>query len=248
MRLSGKIALITGGTGGIGKSIAKKFSQEDAEIIITGRDSQKLDSTVKELGVGMPIVADIKNEEEIKDGIKKIIEKFGRIDILVNNAGVHPKLKPLHEIEESEWNNVIDINLTGQFRVTKAVIPHMIKNGGGSIINISSDAGLKAFENYQADAYSASKAALVLLTKTWALEYAKNMIRVNCVCPGTIDTEMAKPFLDSEVKKEMADSEHPLGRIGKPEDVANAVLYFASEDSSWTTGSILVVDGGSSIK
>jgi len=248
MRLSGKIALITGGTGGIGKSIAKKFSQEDAEIIITGRDSQKLDSTVKELGVGMPIVADIKNEEEIKDGIKKIIEKFGRIDILVNNAGVHPKLKPLHEIEESEWNNVIDINLTGQFRVTKAVIPHMIKNGGGSIINISSDAGLKAFENYQADAYSASKAALVLLTKTWALEYAKNMIRVNCVCPGTIDTEMAKPFLDSEVKKEMADSEHPLGRIGKPEDVANAVLYFASEGSSWTTGSILVVDGGSSIK
>jgi dihydroanticapsin dehydrogenase len=103
----------------------------------------------------------------------------------------------------------------------------MIKNGGGSIINISSDAGLKAFENYQADAYSASKAALVLLTKTWALEYAKNMIRVNCVCPGTIDTEMAKPFLDSEVKKEMADAEHPLGRIGKPEDVANAVLYFA---------------------
>jgi len=248
MRLSGKIALITGGTGGIGKSIAKKFSQEGAEIIITGRDSQKLDSTVKELGIGMPIVADIKNEEEIKDGIKKIIEKFGRIDILVNNAGVHPKLKPLHEIEESEWNNVIDINLTGQFRVTKTVIPHMIKNGGGCIINISSDAGLKAFENYQADAYSASKAALVLLTKTWALEYAKNMIRVNCVCPGTIDTEMAKPFLDSEIKKEMADAEHPLGRIGKPEDVANAALYFASEDSSWTTGSILVVDGGSSIK
>jgi len=174
--------------------------------------------------------------------------KFRRIDILVNNAGVHPKLKPLHEIEESEWNNVIDINLTGQFRVTKTVIPHMIKNGGGCIINISSDAGLKAFENYQADAYSASKAALVLLTKTWALEYAKNMIRVNCVCPGTIDTEMAKPFLDSVVKKKMADAEHPLGRIGKPEDVANAVLFFASEDSSWTTGSILVVDGGSSIK
>ncbi len=248
MRLSGKIALITGGTGGIGKSIAKKFFQEGAEIIITGRDSKKLDSTVKELGVGMPIVVDIKNEEEIKDGVKKIIEKFGRIDILVNNAGIHPKLKPLHEIEESEWNNVIDINLTGQFRVTKTVIPHMIKNGGGCIINISSDAGLKAFENYQADAYSASKAALVLLTKTWALEYAKNMIRVNCVCPGTIDTEMAKPFLDSEIKKEMADAEHPLGRIGKPEDVANAALYFASEDSSWTTGSILVVDGGSSIK
>ncbi len=236
MRLSGKIALITGGTGGIGKSIAKKFSEQGAEIIISGRDSKKLDSTIKELGKGMPIVADIKNEAEIKDGVEKIIERFGRIDILVNNAGIHPKIKPLHEIEEFEWNNVIDINLTGQFRVTKSVIPHMIKNGDGSIINISSDAGLKAFENYQADAYSASKAALILLTKTWALEYAKNKIRVNCVCPGTIDTEMARPFLSSEVKKEMADAEHPLGRIGKPEDVANAVLYFASEESSWTTG------------
>ena len=248
MRLSGKIVLITGGAGGIGKSIAKKFSEQGAEIIITGRDSKKLDSAIKELGKGMSIVADIKNEAEVKDGVQKIIEKFGRIDILVNNAGIHPKIKPLHEIEESEWNNVIDINLTGQFRVTKAVIPHMIKNGVGSIINISSDAGLKAFENYQADAYSASKAAMILLTKTWALEYAKNKIRVNCVCPGTIDAGMAKPFLSSEVIKELAVSDHPLGRIGKPEDVANAALYFASEESSWTTGSILVVDGGSSIK
>ena len=248
MSLSGKIALITGGSGSIGKSIAKKISEQGAEIIISGRNSKKLDSTIKELGKGMSIVFDIKNQTDIKKGIEKIIEKFGRIDILVNNAGIHPKIKPLHEIEESEWNNVIDINLNGQFRVTKEVIPHMIKNGGGSIINISSDAGLKAFENYQADAYSAAKAALILLTKTWALEYAKKMIRVNCVCPGTIDSEMARPFLDSDIKKEMANSEHPLGRIGKPEDVANAVLYFASQDSSWTTGSILVVDGGSSIK
>ena len=248
MKLSGKIALITGGAGGIGKSIAKKFSEEGAEIIITGRDSKKLDSTINELGGGMPVVFDIKNEEEVKNGVKKIVEKFERIDILVNNAGIHPKSKPLHEIEESEWKNVIDVNLTGQFLVTKEVIPHMIKNGGGSIINISSDAGLKAFENYQADAYSASKAALILLTKSWALEYAKNKIRVNCVCPGTIETKMTEPFLDSKIKKEMANSEHPLGRIGMPEDVANAVFYFASEDSSWTTGSILVVDGGSSLK
>ena len=248
MSLSGKIALITGGTGGIGKSIAKKFLNQGAEIIISGRDSKKLDAVVKDLGNGMPILFDIKNDDEVKDGIKKIIEKFGRIDILVNNAGVHPKPKPLHEIEESEWNHVIDINLTGQFRVTKEVIPHMIKNGGGSIINISSDAGLRVFENYQADAYTASKAALVLLTKSWALEYANKKIRVNCVCPGTIDTDMAKPFLDSEIKKEMANTEHPLGRIGKPDDVANAVLFLASEDSSWTTGSILVIDGGSSLK
>lgn len=248
MSLSEKVVLITGGTGSIGKSIAKKFSEQGANIIINGRNSEKLDSVVKELGIGMPLVFDIKNEKEIRDGVKKIIDKFGRIDILVNNAGIHPKIKPLHEIEESEWNDVIDINLTGQFRVTKEVILNMIKNGGGSIINISSDAGLKAYENYQADAYSASKAALILLTKTWALEYAKKKIRVNCVCPGTIDSEMARPFLDSDIKKEMANAEHPLGRIGKPEDVANSVLFFASDDSSWITGSVLVVDGGSSIR
>lgn len=248
MKLSGKIVLITGGSGGIGKSIADRFSKEGAKVIISGRDSKKLDLAIQEMGSGTPLAFDIKNEGEVKEGIKKIIKKFGKIDILVNNAGVHPKPKPLHEIEESEWVNVIDINLSGQFRVTKEVLPHMIKNGGGSIINISSDAGLRAFENYQADAYSASKAALVLLTKTWAIEYAKNKIRVNCICPGTIDTEMSKPFLDSELKRDLANSDHPLGRIGKPEDVANAALFFASEDSSWTTGSILVIDGGSSLK
>lgn len=248
MRLPDKIALITGGTGGIGKSIARVFAQEGAEVVIMGRTPQKLNDTIQELGFGTPIIADIRNEEEIQNGVNTIIERFGRIDILVNGAGIHPKEKPLHEIKESEWNEVIDINLTGQFRVTKAVIPHMIANGKGSIINISSDAGLKPLEDYYADAYVASKAALVLLTKAWALEYAKNQIRVNCVCPGMVDTEMTKNYLNTEFKKNSELSEHPLGRIGKPEDVAKAILYFASDDSSWTTGAILSVDGGSSVK
>jgi NAD(P)-dependent dehydrogenase (short-subunit alcohol dehydrogenase family) len=167
---------------------------------------------------------------------------------LVNNAGIFPDLKPLHEIPESEWNKIIDVNLTGQFRFTKAVIPFMQKKGG-SIINISSDAGLKAFENFEGDAYSASKAALIHLTKVWALEYAKYNIRVNCVCAAVVDTDMTKSlWLSSEYHRKKTASEHPLGRIGTGLDIAKAVFYYASDDSSWTTGSILPVDGGVSVK
>jgi len=140
------------------------------------------------------------------------------------------------------------VNLSGNFRFTKYVIPQMKKNGG-SIINISSDAGLKAFENFYADAYTAAKAGIILLTKSWALEYAKNNIRVNCVCAAVVDTDMTRNFwLDTKEKRQITAAEHPLGRIGTGEDVANAVLYFASDDSSWTTGTILPVDGGVSIK
>ena len=153
----------------------------------------------------------------------------------------------MHEISEKEWNEVIDINLTGQFRFTKAVIPHMMKNGG-CIINVSSDAGLKSFENFEADAYSASKAALLLLTKAWAIEYAKHKIRINCVCPGVVETDMTQPFLKTEADRAITTADHPIGRIGIPEDVAHAILYFASDDSSWVTGAILPIDGGAALR
>ena len=184
----------------------------------------------------------------MKNVIDKTIKKFGRIDILVNNVGVLPKMKPLDKITEKEWNEIIDVNLNAHFRFTKYVIPQMKKNGG-SIINISSDAGLKAFENFYADAYVAAKAAVILLTKSWALEYAKNNIRVNCVCASVVDTDMTRNFwLNTKEKRQITASKHPLGRIGTGGDVAKAVLYFASDDSSWTTGAILPVDGGVSIK
>jgi len=157
-------------------------------------------------------------------------------------------MKPLDKITEKEWNEIIDVNLNGCFRFAKHVIPQMKKNGG-SIINISSDAGLKAFENFYADAYVAAKSAIILLTKSWALEYAKNNIRVNCVCAAVVDTDMTRNlWLNTKAKRKITSAEHPLGRLGKPIDVAKAVLYFASDDSSWTTGAILPVDGGVSIK
>lgn len=247
MSLSGKVALVTGGSRGIGKSVAMLFLKEGARVAITGRDTDRLELVRKELGDVLTIPADIRNEKKVQSAVEKVIEKFGRLDILVNNAGILPRIKILHQIRESEWNEIIDVNLTGQFRFTKAAIPYLQKNGG-SIINIASNAGLKAFDNFHADAYTASKGALVLLTKSWALEYAKDRIRVNCVCPGVVDTDMTKEFLSTKAEREMMDSEYPIGRIGNVKDVAKSVLYFASDDSGWVTGSVLAIDGGESAK
>ena len=248
MKLKKKVVLITGGSRGIGKAVAELFMKEGAQVVITSKNQKQLQQTAKEIGNSFFVVGDVRNENDVKNVITKTIKKFGTIDILVNNVGVLPKMKPLDKITEKEWNEIIDVNLNSHFRFTKYVIPQMKKNGG-SIINISSDAGLKAFENFYADAYVAAKAAIIILTKSWALEYAKNNIRVNCVCAAVVDTDMTRNlWLNTKEKRKITAAEHPLGRIGTGEDVAKAVLYFASDDSSWTTGAILPVDGGVSIK
>jgi NAD(P)-dependent dehydrogenase (short-subunit alcohol dehydrogenase family) len=246
MKLSAKVAIVTGGSRGIGKATAKLFAQEGANVVITAKDATRVQTSSRELNI-IGIAGDIKKTEDIENVVKKTLEKFGKIDILVNNAGIFPEIKPLHEISDKEWNEVIDINLNGQFRFTRAVIPHMMKKGG-CIVNVSSDAGLKSFESFEADAYSASKAALILLTKAWAIEYARYKIRVNCVCPGLVETDMTKAYLRSEADRAMAVADHPLGRIGVVDDVAKTILYFASDDSSWVTGAILPIDGGAVIK
>jgi dihydroanticapsin dehydrogenase len=247
LKLDGKVAIITGGSRGIGFEMAKIFSENGAKVVITSKNSQQLKNAADQLTDTISISADIRKEEDVKKVVEKTIEKFGKLDILVNNAGIFPKIKQLHEISELEWNDVLDVNLNGQFRFTKFAIPFLQKTSG-TIINVSSDAGLKAYEGFNADAYSASKAALIVLTKCWALEYAKDKIRVNCVCPGVVDTEMSKPFLKTEKDREFMNNDHPIGRIGQPEEVAKSVLFLASEDSSWTTGAILAVDGGQSTK
>jgi dihydroanticapsin dehydrogenase len=247
LSLSGKVALITGGSRGIGFSTAKVFSENGAQVVITSKDPSRLRKSVSKLSNAVGIAADIRNESEVKRAVEKTIKEFGKLDILVNNAGIFPKIKQLHEIDESEWMGVLDVNLTGQFRYTKAAIPYL-KKTSGSIINISSDAGLKAYQGFNADAYSASKAALIVLTKCWALEYSRDKVRVNCICPGVVDTDMTKPFLKTDKDREFMDSEHPIGRMGQPEEVAKAALFFASDDSAWTTGAVLAVDGGESIK
>lgn len=246
MKLSGKVALITGGSRGIGKAIAKELASHGATIVISGQDKIRLEKAASELGA-FPIQTDVRKESEVQNMVNRTIEKFGRLDILVNNAGVLPEIKMLHEISDSEWRDVLDVNLTGPFYVTKYSIPHLQKNGG-CIVNIASSAGIKAYENFNADAYSASKAALVLLTKCWALEYAKNKIRVNCICPGVVETDMTSEFLSNQANRDMMNFAYPIGRFGTVDDVAKAALYFASEDAAWVTGAILPLDGGESIK
>ena len=248
MKLENKVVVITGGSRGIGKAIGRLFAQHGAQVIITSKNGKLLKKASVEINGSFCIMGNVKNEKDVKQIVTKTIKKFKKIDILINNAGVLPEKKPLHKITEKEWLDIIDVNLNGAFRFTKEVIPHMQKNGG-SIINIASDAGLKAFENFYADGYSAAKAAIIHLTKVWALEYAKYNIRVNCISAAVVDTDMTQKFwLNSKKMIKLTTKEHPLGRIGKVEYIANAALYFASDDSSWTTGAILPVDGGVSLK
>ena len=247
MKLSGKIALVTGGSRGIGFAIAKILSENGAQVIITTNNQDRLKHAKSEITNTTYIQADIRSTEQVRCVVKDVIKKYGRLDILVNNAGIFPRIKKLHEIDDDEWNEVLDVNLTGSFRFCRECIPHLIKTSG-TIINIASDAGLKAYQGFNVDAYSASKAALILLTKCCALEYANEKMRVNCICPGVVDTDMSKPFLKTQKDRDFMDNEHPIGRIGQPEEIAKAVLFLVSDDSLWTTGAILTVDGGESIK
>lgn len=247
MRFNDKVVIVTGGSRGIGFETAKAFSENGASVVITAKNLEQLEKAAQSLTNTIFVPADIRKEEDVKKVVDKTIENFGKLDILVNNAGIFPRIKQLHEISESDWNEVLDVNLNGTFRFSKYSIPYLQKTSG-VIINVSSDAGLKAYEGFNADAYSASKAALVVLTQCWALEYAKDKIRVNCICPGVVNTDMTKPFLKTEKDREFMDKDHPLGRIGEPEEVAKSILFLASEESSWTTGAILAVDGGQSTK
>ena len=241
-----KSVLITGVSRGIGLGIAKEFIQNDYFVFGTSRSKFDL-SKALESNNCKHLIVDVNDRDSIASLMKDIPGENNTLDCLVNNAGIFPKIKQLHKIDEEEWNEVLDVNLTGQFRFTKEAIPHLQKTSG-CIINISSDAGLKAYQGFNADAYSASKAALIVLTKCWALEYAKDKIRVNCICPGVVDTDMTKPFLKNQKDIDFMNNEHPLGRIGQPEEIGKAVLYFTSDDASWVTGAVLTVDGGESIK
>jgi len=250
-RVEGKVAIVTGGALGIGRAICKVLAKEGAKVAVTDVRDREGKEVVDEIkaagGIAKFWHLDVTNEEEVKEVFADVAKEFGKIDVLVNNAGIAGVNKPTHEITEEEWDKVINVNVKGVFFCTKYVIPYMRKAGGGSIINMSSIYGLIGAADIPP--YHASKGAVRLMAKNDALLYAKDNIRVNSVHPGFIWTPMVENFLKSsgvdpeEGKKQLA-SLHPIGHVGEPEDIAYGVLYLASDESKFVTGSELVIDGG----
>lgn len=248
MSLRNKVAIITGGSKGIGKATAVLFADEGAKVVITGRNEEDLRDTVsKSKGEIEYIISDVSKNEDCKKAVDFTLEKFGRVDILFNNAGVLP-LGFTHETSEEDWDWAFDINVKGSFLMAKNVIPHMLEQGGGVIVNNASILGLKAIPG--ASAYNATKGAIVQFTRSMALEYADKGIRVNCICPGTIMTPMVETFFKENPEAEdfvrtKQPIESHLGRFGHPEEIANAVKFLCDSDNvSFMTGSMLSVDGG----
>jgi NAD(P)-dependent dehydrogenase (short-subunit alcohol dehydrogenase family) len=245
MRLENKVALISGGARGMGAVEAKMFVQEGAKVVIgdvLDEDGKQTEAEINEAGGECVFVhLDVTDETAWQDAVATAVDRFGKLDILVNNAGI-ARINNVEDTTSDEWDLVMDINAKGVFLGTKAAIPEIRKAGGGSIVNISSIAGLTGGRT---SSYAASKGAVRLLTKSTAIQYAGESIRCNSVHPGVIETPMTTPMmLNTQEGRDLNASRHPLGRVGQPEDIAYGVLFLASDESSFMTGSELVIDGG----
>lgn len=246
-QFAGKVVLVTGGTSGIGRATAVAFAKEGAKVVVSGRREKEGAAVVQEIalagGIAHFVAADVAQEADVKRLVEATVAKFGRLDVAFNNAGVE-LMGPIAEATEADYRRVFDINVWGVLASMKYEIPALLKTGGGAIINTSSIAGHIGFAG--AGVYAATKFAVEGLTKSAALEYAQQGVRVNAVAPGAIVTEMIERFAGgehSEMGKGMA-AMHPVGRMGRSEEVAAAVLYLASDAAKFTTGVSLPVDGG----
>ncbi|HLB63014.1 MAG TPA: SDR family NAD(P)-dependent oxidoreductase [Actinomycetota bacterium] len=249
MRLGGKVALITGGTSGIGRATAVLFAREGAKVVLTGRDQARGTEVVGEIegegGRAMFARADVRRDVDCRRTVDETVAAFGRLDVLFNNAGVYVPNDSV-DCTEEEWDAQVDTSLKGTFLMTKHALPVMIGQGGGSIVNNASGWGLVGGD--RAVAYCAAKGGVVNLTRAMAIDHGGQGIRVNCVCPGDTVTPMERA--DAEARGQTWDeyvadaSDRPLGRMGEPEEIARAVLFLASDESSFVTGAVLPVDGG----
>jgi len=255
MKLNSMMALVTGGGTGIGAAIARRFVQDGAKVCIAGRRREKLEETVASLPKGSAIICpgDVSSYEDIKRIVATSLEFGGKLDILVNNAAIEA-MGSVTELDLDEWQNALDINLTGPFLLMKEIIPHMIENDGGSIINIASLGGIRCLPGMPA--YCTTKAAIIMLTKQVAMDYGPQKVRCNVVCPGGTRTEMNKKLVQPIAEKLGTDIEGgyeyftrnvPLRRAAAPDEIAGLCSFLASDDSSYMTGSELLIDGGAAI-
>ncbi len=244
-KLKNKKAIVTGAGSGIGREIAKTFARQKAAVVIADINEEGGKKTVSQIkeegGEAIFVKTDVSKAEDIDKMVDACLEEFGGVDILVNNAGIF-KTSPLHEMEEETWQQIISVNLKGVFLGSKRVLREFVEKKSGKIVNITSIAGFRGFN--EAGAYCASKGGIIALTKSMALDYAPRGININAVAPGVIETSMTNPLLEDPEQAKTFNANTPYTRLGKPEDIAQAVLYLASKDSNFVNGEVLVVDGG----
>lgn len=238
MRLKEKVAIITGGAQGIGEAVARKFHAEGAKVVLVDRQEEALKKLASELGESLYYTVDVTDKAAVENMVKDVAEKHGRIDVLVNNAGI-TRDAMTHKMTEEAWDAVLNVNLKAPFILTQAVLPYLKERNDGVILNASS---VSSQGNMGQANYAASKAGIIALTQTWALEFAKNNIRVNAVAPGFTDTPMVQTVPDN-VKAKLVEK-IPLRRFAAPEEIANAYCFFASDEAKFITGQVLFVDGG----
>ncbi len=246
-RLKDRVALVTGGASGIGRAAVVRFAQEGAKVMIADRNPVASQETLAEVRRITPdaeyVGVDVSKWDQVRGMVDETVSRFGRLDVLVNAAGVLVLAPPLADIDERDWDLMMNTNLRGLFLCCKAAIPSMIEGGGGSIVNISSMAGISAYA--RSLPYAVSKAGVIHLTLGAASQYTSKGIRINCIAPGTVDTPQARGSSQSAQAFQHIAASHPMGRIGRPEDIADTILYLASDEASYISGTTIIVDGGS---
>jgi len=246
LRLAGKVAIVTGASRGIGRAIAELFAREGASVVLCGRKQETLDQVVGELsgldGRVLPLACHVGRLEDLERLVDRANAEFGRIDILVNNAGTNIAQGPALEMTDVQFDKMVEVNLKSAYRLTRLVAPGMCERGSGSIINIASIAGLRP--QFQSLLYSMTKAALIMLTQSYALELGPRGVRVNAIAPGLVETKLSEYYWKDEARFEPLMERQPLKHLGQPMEIAQIALTLASGESSYLTGQTIVVDGG----